>query len=65
VIGSDYVYLERETGIEPATPFGFAQGRHSAWEADGSPSLPVQTRPGKFRSKMSRFEHLTQDVLSI
>jgi hypothetical protein len=27
--------MERETGIEPATPFGFAQGRLSAWKAEG------------------------------
>jgi hypothetical protein len=35
---------ERETGIEPATPFGFAQGRHSAWEAEGSILLPRRVR---------------------
>jgi hypothetical protein len=57
--------LDRETGIEPATRFGFAQGRHSAWKAEWTEFLPRRMRPGKFRPKTSRFEHLTQDVLSI
>jgi hypothetical protein len=58
-------YLERETGIAPATPFGFAQGRHSAWKAEGLDLLPGCIHAGNFRSEIRRFEHLTQAVLSI
>ena len=55
--------LERETGIEPATPP--QAGRLSAWKADVPLPLPPQIRAGNFRSETGCFGHLTQALLSI
>jgi len=49
-------YLERETGLEPAT---LCLG--IGWVA----FLAAQTHSGKFCLETGRFGHLTQDVLSI
>ena len=67
------IWLLKSTGAEPSASLGNriwsgrrgSNPRPSAWKAEWADSLPHQIRRGNFRSKMSRFEHLTQDVLSI